>query len=108
MSLSHAWWSTPALAGAAKPNRAAAKPLATMVANADFFMIFPLLACLPYGLCVSAGGRSRRSSVLNQQVRGLIPVAEIDRGLAACVRDRAHHSCTRVAIAADRGRGANS
>ena len=46
MSLIHCWWSMPALAGAAKPNRAAAKPVAVipaMVANTDFFMMIPLL-----------------------------------------------------------------
>jgi hypothetical protein len=67
---------------------AAANPVAMVpatVANADFFILFPSSSLLAVALGLSAGRPSRRSDVLNQQVRGLIPLAEIDRQLAECV-----------------------
>ena len=40
------WWSVSAVAGAARPSTAAAKPVAMMLANPNFFMMFPLPSML--------------------------------------------------------------
>jgi hypothetical protein len=58
-------------------------------------------------LGLSAGGLSRRSDYSNQQVRGLIPLAEIDRPLAVIKRSDVILPVGSAGIAqtADRARG---
>src|SRR5215212_11016631 len=66
---------TSAWAGAAKPTIAAARPVAAMDANPNFFISVP--SSFVCGLF------SLPSDRLNAEVRGLIPLAAIDRRLAA-------------------------
>src|ERR1700712_2332325 len=58
--------------------RAAAKPVATVAANPNFFIFVLLLAFLP----APRGGPFRRSELNNRQVSGLIPMAVSVRWLA--------------------------
>ena len=112
----HSWWSMPADAGAARPNRAAAKPVATMLANPNFFILlflFLVSECVRAVARESRFGRwfnrlwcfSLRYDCFNAHVSDVIPLAVIDRRLAGSDGDPARDWPGLVTHASQSGRG---
>src|SRR5690349_289743 len=89
MVLTQSLWPMSAWAGPAKPRTAAVSPLAITAANPNFFIFVPSSVALPVPL-------SCRSDRSNREVRGLIPLAAIDRRLAESHRgDKLGHAIHR-------------